>query len=115
MMNEKRINGAYSIDRREEVQLFNSVFHQLCSEELKEIDKHEIIIKICDILGGEPEHLCKAEAVFDRMKFDMACYVLHHECCKEMGIRSRLLLWLDSKINPEKVRRLSRFISQYLD
>jgi len=113
-MREKRNYGAYAIDRREEVDLNDSVFHHCCCDELKEADKHEIIVKICEILGSDPSYLAIAERIFDSIKFDLARFVLHHEYCSKSGIRSKLLIWLDSKIYPAHARKLSNFIKQYL-
>lgn len=113
-MYQGRIERRKNSERREEVNLKKSIFGKDWQEELKEIDKHEIIVKICDILGPCPSNLQLAEEIFEGLKFEIARYVIHHVYSKEDGIRSRLLLWLDSKTNPDNAERLSDFINQYL-
>ncbi|MFC1669280.1 hypothetical protein ACFL20_02740 [Spirochaetota bacterium] len=102
-------------ERREEVYLCNSVFDKICKDELLEIEKHEILAKICEIIGPSPANFCKAEDIFDRLKYEITRYVLHNEYCQESGIRSKLVLWLDSKVNPEKAEKLSSFMSKFLE
>jgi hypothetical protein len=98
----------------EEVNLANTIFGEGWCDELKEIDKHEIIVKICDTLGPSPANLNLAEKIFEEMKFDITRYVIHHEYCRCNSIRSKLLLWLDSKTHPAKAEKLSNFIDKYL-
>ena len=85
-------------------------------DELREIDKHEVIIKICQIIGSTPENLCKAEDVFNNIKYDITKYVMHHEYCSESKnqVKPKFLLWLDSKAEPKKARELSKFLDKYL-
>ncbi|MCP4133310.1 MAG: hypothetical protein GY754_20240 [bacterium] len=107
-------NSGWAYDRREEVFLHNPIFGEECIEELKQMDKHEIIVKICDVLGSCPSNLPRAEEIFEQLKFDIAEYVLHHEYSQENGIRSKLLLWLDSKKNPKNRDKLFNFVNKYL-
>ena len=102
-------------ERRDEVYLYNSVFGECYCDELKEMDKHEILVKICEVMGSNPCNFGLAEQILENLKFDIARYVLHHEYCRYNGIRSKLLLWLDSKINPDNARKLSTFIDKYLN
>jgi len=102
------------IDRRDEVNFCDSIFGTSCQDELKEINKHEIIVKICEKLGPNPANFSIAEDIFENIKFEIARFVLHHEYGKENGIRSQLLYWLDSKINPDKQEKLANFINKYL-
>ena len=103
-------------ERREETYLSYSVLGDKCAEELRETDKHEIIAKMSDIMGGDPENLSMAEKIFDEIRFEVTKYVLHHEYCREKkyGIRSKLLLWLETKINPKDVAEVSNFFSKYI-
>lgn len=114
-MNNKgtQINRAY-VGEGDEVYLSKSVFGEGCCHELEEIDRHEIIVKICEILGPNPSNLHLAEDIFDQVKLEIARYVIHHEYCRCNGVRSQLLLWLDSKINPDNAQKLSSFIDKYL-
>ncbi len=107
-------NSAHFIERREDVNLNQTYLSEECCNELHESDKHEIIVKICEILGPNPSNLCLAEEILERVRFDIARYVIHHEYSKESSIRSRLLIWLDSKSNPNKVDALSDFIKNYI-
>ncbi|TFH43254.1 MAG: hypothetical protein E4G96_01595 [Chrysiogenales bacterium] len=107
------INCAYVADS-DDVFLSNSIFGENYCRELQAIDKHEIVVKICDILGPDPSNLCLAEQIFEDLKFEMTRYVLHHEYCRQNSICSQLLIWLDSSINPANAKKLSRFIAKYL-
>ncbi len=102
------------IERREEVYLSRSVFGEICRKELQEIDKHEIVAKICDKIGTCPTNFKIAEDIFEDLKFEFARYVLHHEYCTDNGVRSKLLLWLDSRINPDNAEKLTSFFNKYL-
>ncbi len=93
--------------------LCNSLFNEDCRNELKEINKHEIIIKICEIMGPCPDNLCKAEEIFEKMKYVMANYVIHHEFNSANGISTELLLWLDTKSNPKDMKKLDNFIKKF--
>jgi hypothetical protein len=108
-----QINRAF-IGESDDVILSNSIFGERCCEELKQIDKHEIIVRMADILGPDPANLHLAEDLLEKMKFDVTRYVIHHDYCKCNSIRSQLLLWLDSKINPAKAKKLSSFMEKYL-
>jgi hypothetical protein len=100
----------------DEITLCNELFSKCCHDELREIDKHEIIVKICQIIGSTPENLCKAEEVFNTIKYDITKYTLHHEYCSETKnqVKPKFLLWLDSKAEPKKARELSNFLDKYL-
>ena len=82
--------------------------------EAKHIDKHEIIVKIADILGSCPSNLKKAEDIFESIKFLMANYVVQHEYKSKNGFDSDFLVWLDSKINPQVAEKLFNFLANYL-
>ncbi len=103
------------LERREDVHLCNSVLDLRCLEELREIDKHEIIAKISEIIGPNPQNLCLAEKIFESVKFNVTRYVLHHEYCRNNSIRRRLLIWLDSKVNPSEEAALASFMHKYLE
>ncbi len=100
----------------DEITLCNELFSKCCHDELREIDKHEIIVKICQIIGSTPENLCKAEDVFNNIKDDITKYVMHHEDCTESKdqVKPKFLLWLDSKAEPNKAMELSKFLDKYL-
>ena len=104
------------VERREEIYLSYSVLGDKCAEELKETDKHEIIAKINEVMGDSPENLTMAEKIFEQVRFEVTKYVLHHEYCREKksGVRSKLLLWLETKINPKDVAEISNFFSKYI-
>jgi hypothetical protein len=105
---------AVAISMGDPVCLCESVFGDDCRKELKEINKHEIIMKICEILGPCPSNISMAEKIFEKMKYTIANYVLHHEYNSPTGITAELLLWLDGKTNPRNVRKLDNFIKRYL-
>jgi hypothetical protein len=112
---ENEMNRAV-IGESDDVYLSQSIFSERYCQELKEIDKHEIVVKICEILGPNPSNLHLAEEILDDLKFEIARYVIHHDYCRcnGTGIGSQLLLWLDSRINPDNVRKLSSFMAKYL-
>ncbi len=113
---ENKIAGAYIPELTDEMSLCNELYSKRCHDELKGIDRHEIIVKICDVIGSTPENLHKAEEILDTIKYDVAKYILHHEYCPETKneVRPKFLLWLDGKAEPEKAQELSNFIEKYL-
>ena len=113
-MNDNIEKGRKFVERREEVNLCNHIFGDSWLTEIKEMDKHEILVRICDIMGPCPSNFNLAEKIFEILRFDIAKYVLHHEYSKESHIRSKLLLWLDGKINPDNAEKLNDFCNQYL-
>jgi hypothetical protein len=110
----KNIEGAIHADSSDKVMLNNSIFDDNCMSEIKEMNKHEIIIKICDIIGPCAANLGTSEKIFEALKFDIANFIIHHEYNSPMGISSDLLLWLDSRVNPKKARKLTAFFNRYL-
>jgi len=113
-MSNKRVGNQYSVNIAEEVSLSNPIFGERWFDEIKEIDKHEIIIKICDLMGSCPSNLHIAENIFETVKLEMTRFVIHHEYCRCNRVRSKLLIWLDSRINPARVEKLSEFMNKYL-
>jgi hypothetical protein len=109
----KRPESAMQADITENILLRNSILDDDCRRELREINKHELIIKICEILGSSPSDLCKAEEIFEKIKFDIANYVIHHEYESPNGVSTDLLLWLDTKTNPGHFKKLSDFINRF--
>ncbi|MBN2079445.1 MAG: hypothetical protein JW838_10800 [Spirochaetes bacterium] len=107
------VNRAY-VAEGDNVFLANSIFGENYCRELQAIDKHEIVVKICDILGADPSNLRLAETIFEELKFEIARYVIHHEYCRQNGVCSQLLLWLDGIISPANAKKLSRFMAKYL-
>ncbi len=100
-------------DWSENICLCNSMFTDECRNELKEINKHDIIISICEILGPCPSNICKAEEIFEKIKFSIANFIIHHEYNPPQGVSLDLLYWLDSKTNPAKLKKLDSFIKKY--
>lgn len=115
-MEGKNDKAAKFVERRDETYLADTVFDTDYCDELKSNDKHEIVVMISDILGSSPENLKIAEEIFEKIKFETARYILHHEYSREKkdGIRSNLLIWLDSKINPEDAAQVSNFFGKYI-
>lgn len=107
---------AYIPVLEDEMSLCNEIYSKCYKDELKEIDKHDIVIKICDIIGSKPENLCKAEEILEAIKFHVTKYVLHHEYCPatKNEVKPKFLLWLDSKAEPEKAKEVSEFLDKYL-
>ena len=110
----KRGNGDCFVERREDVHLCDSVFDVRCLDAMREIDKHDIIVKIAATIGSDPSNLCLAEKILEAVKFDITRFVLHHEYCRENTIRRRLLIWLDSKVNPAQEATVASFMQRYL-
>jgi hypothetical protein len=89
---------------------------RICRDEIMECDEHEIVAKISTFLGEEPCEFCKAEKIFNEMKYEIARYIIAHEyCCDAASKKSEdLLLWLDEKTSPLGVRQLVETIEKYL-
>ena len=107
-------NGFPFKERREESYLCKCLLGDTVRDELRELDKHEIIVKIAERIGPSPANLCVAETIFEMIRFEMARYVLHHEYSSENGIRTKLLLWLDGKINPQEAAKVTDFFGQFI-
>lgn len=107
---------AYMPELSDEVSLCNELFSKCCREEIREGDKHEIIVKICQIIGSTPDNLHKAEEIFNAIKYDITKHVMHHEyCCETKNqLKPKFTLWLDSKAEPLKARQLTQFFDKYL-
>jgi hypothetical protein len=92
------------------------LYSKICREEMMECDEHEIVAKISTFLGGEPCEFCKAEKIFNEMKYEIARYIVAHEYCNKIASNKSedLLLWLDEKTSPLGVRRLVETIEKYL-
>lgn len=113
-MKEKReISGNKPGIPSENISLIDSIFGDRHRRELKEMNKHEIIVKIADVLGARPSDICRSEELFDKIKFEVANYVIHHEYNSKSGVSPDLILWLDSKNNPGNIKRLNNFISRF--
>ena len=107
------VNGWY-LSPSDNICLAKCIFDDFYREEIKEINKHEIIAKIADCIGPEPSNLCIAEQIFETIKFEIANFVIHHEYNCQRGVNADLLLWLDSKVNPANLKKLNHFIDKYL-
>ena len=87
-----------------------------CREEIRQCDEHEIVVQISEIIGTQPCNLCKAEEIFNSMKYEIARYIVAHEfqCSRKADLDEELLLWLDEKTSPAGVKQLVETIERYL-
>jgi hypothetical protein len=85
-----------------------------CKEEIKQSNEHEIVAQISSLLGEQPCTLCKAEEIFNAMKYEIARYIISHEYASCSKVNEDLLLWLDEKTSPAGVKRLVEIIEKYL-
>ncbi len=108
-----KIERRKNFERRDDIDLCDSIFADTWRDELRDIDKHEIVSVICEKIGPCPSNFSVAEAIFEDMKYEITKYVIHHIYSREDGVRSRLLLWLDEKTNPDNTIKLSDFINKY--
>jgi hypothetical protein len=97
----------------ENICLHNTLLDADCSHELREIDRHEIIVRICEIIGPCPSNLSRAEEIFDKLRYDVANFVLHHDYDSSRGVSADLLLWLDSRVNPHYVRKFRELMGRF--
>lgn len=109
-----KIECAACLESMNRVVLNNSLPGENYAEEIKEIDKHEIIAKIAEIIGDCPSNLQKAEGFFEYVKYSIANYIVHHEYCSSQGVDADFLLWLDSKANPHFALQVNEFYSKYI-
>lgn len=107
-------NGAVIVERRDETYLCDCPMGEALRAELESLEKHEIIVRISELIGPSPVNLHIAEEIFELLRFDMARFVLHHDYRWEPGIRTKLLLWLDTMVNPQKAEKVSSFFKKYL-
>jgi hypothetical protein len=85
-----------------------------CREEIKQTDEHEILAQISSMLGEQPCTFCKAEEIFNAVKYEIARYIIAHEYQSEGRPNEELLLWLDEKTSPAGVKKLVEVIEKYL-
>ena len=85
-----------------------------CKEEIKMTDEHEIVVQISAILGEQPCTICKAEEIFNAVKYEVTRYIIAHEYQPCQQSNKDLLLWLDEKTSPAGVKRLVEVIEKYL-
>jgi hypothetical protein len=107
-------NNSSRLDRDENVLLSECIFGDSYKKELMEMNKHDIIAKIAEMLGPSPCELGKAEIIFNQVKYNIANYIIHHEYNSPKGVSTDLLAWLDSQTNPDKSKRLNKFIAKFL-
>jgi hypothetical protein len=110
----KENNNSGQLDHDENVYLCECIFGDRYRKELMEMNKHDIIVKIAEMLGPSPCELGKAEMIFNQLKYIIANYIIHHEYNSPKGVSTDLLAWLDSQTNPDKSKRLNKFISKFL-
>ena len=103
-----------SAEKKESAAFAAILKSELCREELRMGDEHEIVVQISEILGSAPCNICKAEEIFNSMKYDIARYIITHEFCKCEEKNENLLLWLDEKTSPAGVKKLVETIEKYL-
>ena len=108
------IENSAQLNHDENIFLCRCIFGDSYKKELMEMNKHDIIVKIAEMLGSSPRELGKAEMIFDRLKYVIANYIIHHEYNSPKGVSSELVAWLDSQTNPDKSKRLSKFVSKFL-
>lgn len=111
----KNFEGAMMPQSREEMLLCNSILNEEQGQEIKEMNKHEIIVKIAEMLGPSPNNLCLAEEIFNQVRYELANYVLHHEYKSKSGIHSDLIMWLDEKTNPGNMKKLHDFFNNFFE
>ena len=91
-----------------------NIYH-LCKGDVKKCDEHEIIMQICDILGAHPDQVCKAEEIFNQIKYEVARYIVHHEYeAADVLPTENFCLWLEEKSSPAGVAKLNQTIKKYL-
>ncbi|HPA73457.1 MAG TPA: hypothetical protein PKY31_14385 [Spirochaetota bacterium] len=107
-------SGGGMIGSLENVVLSESPVYETCCGELREMQKHELICKISQLMGPSPTNIAMAEKIFDSIKFDLAQYIIHHEYNSPRGVSADLLLWLDSKVDPGKAKSVREFFCKYI-
>lgn len=98
----------------ETISLENSLIDDVCRRELREMDRHEIVVKICEIIGPCPSNLAKADELFNQIRYEIANYVLHHDYASTRGVSADLLLWLDDRCNPDQADAFRRLMGRFL-
>jgi hypothetical protein len=109
----QKSNGKFQ-DSDENIHLCNCIFGESYRRELKDMNEHEIIVKIAGMLGKSPCELGKAERIFNSMKYVITNHIIHHEYDSNSGISMDLLTWLDSQADPGKSKKLNRFLTKFL-
>lgn len=89
--------------------------HTVCREEIRECDKHDLIVEISRMIDSEnPAALCKAEKIFDEMKYSIAHYIMKHEFGPAYYSNQDICFQLEEKAHPGAVEELNSVINKYL-
>ncbi len=89
-------------------------FDQLYADDIRESEKHEIISTISRFVDSSDHSLCKAERIFDEIKYAMASFVMKHEYGAAYYNNEDMHFWLEERANPEAAAQLESMISTYL-
>lgn len=108
-------NAAYVPDTSAEIlNQSQSLFTDEYIEELHQVEKHEIVVKICEAIGSCPSNLSIAESIFNSLKYEITNYVLHHEYGISNDVDPDFQLWIESRSNPMSAEMLTEFFSRYI-
>lgn len=89
-------------------------FDSLYADDIREAEKHEIIARISQFVDCSEHSLCKAEKIFDEVKYAMANFVMKHEYGAAYYDNQDMHFWLEERANPEGAAQLDSVISAYL-
>ena len=89
-------------------------FDSIYAEEIRESEKHDIISRISQYVEGDDHCICKAERIFDEMKFAMASFVMKHEYGAAYFDHQDMHFWLEEHSNPKGAEKLESIIDSYL-
>ncbi|MBN1501572.1 MAG: hypothetical protein JW982_15550 [Spirochaetes bacterium] len=102
-------------NKKQTVHNINELFNcENLKNDVRENYKHDIIVEISRMIDNNPCTICKAEEIFDSIKYDIAKYILNHEYAVSHGVEDSLMLWLEEKSSPNKMEKLSSFFEKYI-
>jgi hypothetical protein len=82
-------------------------------KDILETEKHDIVVKMSEMMHMGPKGLGLAETLFDNVKYLIARYVIRFEFNKNLPLSTQLALWLDMKLMPEQKDMMEKIINQY--
>ncbi|MFW6365810.1 MAG: hypothetical protein ACOC2H_04970 [Spirochaetota bacterium] len=86
-----------------------------CKDDVYECDKHDLIAQIATMIDcRNPGSLCKAEEIFDQMKYSIAHFIMKHEFGPAYYSNEDMYFKMEEKAQPAAVDQLNSVIDKYL-
>jgi hypothetical protein len=86
----------------------------VCRDDIRESEKHDIILSISQLISDCPSSIAKAEQIFDSVKYCVAQHIVKYELESVYYSNPDMQYMLEEKSSPESTDRLHSVIDQFL-